>query len=90
MRTLVLVIIGLLMAGTAGAHGRQADSKSQGYRSHLVSQSISQQWRYSKHTHHAYRQGSRLDLLFNSRFNSGVCDGLADATPGLRLMCMAF
>lgn len=90
MRTLVLVMIGLLMAGTAGAHGRQADAKSQGYRSNLVSQSVSQDWRVSRHTKHAYQKGSRLDWLFNSRLNSGVCDELADATPGLRLMCMAF
>ncbi|MGE0621675.1 MAG: hypothetical protein AB7I04_01590 [Pseudomonadales bacterium] len=91
MRTLVLVMIGLLMAGTAGAHGRDADSKSQGYRSHLVSKSYGhQKWHYSKHTNYRYQAGSRLDALFNSKLNSGVCDSLADATPGLRLMCMAF
>jgi len=87
MRTLVVVMVGLLMAGTASAKG---GSDSQGYRSDLVSQSIHQEWRYTKHGKHAYRAGSRLDLLLNSNFNSGVCDSLADATPGLRLMCMAF
>jgi len=87
MRTLVVVLIGLVLAGTASA---EAASGSQGYRSDLISQSIHQEWRYTKHGNHAYLAGSRLDTVLNANLNSGVCDSLADATPGLRLMCMAF
>jgi hypothetical protein len=87
MRTLVLVLVGLLMAGTASAHGRSDDgsSKWQGYRSHLVAQSEKPEQMHRRHG-----RSSRLDLLLNSNLNSGVCDELQDATPGLRMMCMAF
>ena len=86
MRTLVLMMIGLILAGTASAHGRSGDNW-QGYRADLVSQSEKPALRHSKHR---YEAGSRLDRLLNSKYNTGVCDDLADATPGLRLMCMAF
>lgn len=88
MRTLLLATIGLLLAGTAGAHGSGADAKWQGYRADLVSASEIPAMRHGRHGD--YEPGSRLDKLLNWNLNSGVCDPLADATPGLRMMCVAF
>lgn len=95
MRILVLLIIGLLAAGQAGAD-RQGDSRGwKSDRSASSSQRVSQRASYSAkrsawQQSRKSRYSARLTWLKSTGMNSGVCDELKGSNRGLRMMCMAF
>ncbi len=88
MRILVLMIIGLLAAGQAGADRNRDGHSWQNDRSTTVSHATKSSQRSSQH--HNNRYSARLNWLKSTRTNSGVCDELKGASRGLRMMCMAF
>lgn len=92
MRMLVLVIIGLLAAGQAGADRRGDDSRWQSYQSKLTSQTDYLSKKERQQARKAARRdfSSRLKWLRTTGLNSGVCDELKGSSRSLRMMCMAF
>ncbi len=90
MRILVLMIIGLLVAGNAAA---DRDRDRSGYHGkHSYSQvkysysKVKQSWRKAAR----HYSSSRLNYLKTSNLNSGVCDALEGSSRSLRMMCVAF
>lgn len=96
MRILVLMLIGLLVAGNAAAgrdHDR-GDRERGGYHDHGKGGSYSELkhglrkhgWRKQARRH----ASSRLHYLKTSGLNSGVCDELQGSSRSLQMMCIAF
>ena len=93
MRILVLMIIGLLVAGNAAA-GKERSWDRGGYQSYAQSKAQSKadyramkrSWRKSAREY----RSSRLNYLRASNLNSGVCDVLEGSSRSLRMMCIAF
>ena len=86
MRVLVLMIIGLLVAGNAAA-GKERSWERGGYQGGKASYSeMKRSWRKSARQF----RSSRLNYLRASNLNSGVCDVLEGSSRSLRMMCIAF
>jgi hypothetical protein len=87
MRFLTLLALSSLIAASAAAdrgwHWGDSDrgSRWDSYREKVAEQS---------HTRGKSATRSRFARLDLSRLNSGVCDPLADATRGLKYLCIAF
>ena len=97
MRLLAVLVLSLLVAGSAFADKRWSRGDSHRW-SETEHAEKSARWnsvrsevkRNNSPRRPARRERSMLTELKWSNLNSGVCDGLMDATRGLRLMCMAF
>ena len=86
MRVLVLIIIGLLVAGNAAA-GKDRSWDRGGYQGGKAGYGeIKRSWRKSAREF----RSSRLNYLRASNLNSGVCDVLEGSSRSLRMMCIAF
>jgi hypothetical protein len=85
MRILVLMIIGLLVAGNAAAD-RDRDRERGGYHDRGSYSEMKRGWRKSARRY----ASSRLNYLRTSSLNSGVCDALDGSSRGLQMMCIAF
>lgn len=93
MRILVLMIIGLLVAGNAAAD-RDRDRERAGYHhgwshsqaKHGLRKAERRSWRKSARRY----SSSRLNYLQTSNLNAGVCDALEGSSRSLRMMCVAF
>ncbi len=93
MRILVLMIVGLLVAGNAAAD-RDRDRERSGYydggsyseAKHGWRKAAKRGWRKSNRRY----ASARLHYLRASSLNSGVCDVLEGSSRSLRMMCIAF
>lgn len=87
MRILVLMIIGLLVAGNAAAdRDRDRERGYHGKSGYAGYSELRGSWRKSARRY----ASSRLNYLRSSSVNAGVCDELQGSSRSLRMMCIAF